>query len=47
MRHHIQILAFRFAIAALDPGAWMFWRLPAWRSRLQTKLNRLQVANEQ
>jgi hypothetical protein len=47
MRHHIQILALRVTIAAVAQGAWMFWRLAAWRSSLQTKLDNLQAGNEQ
>jgi hypothetical protein len=42
MKHQIQILALRSAIAVLTPGAWVFWRIAAWHSRLQTQLDNLQ-----
>ena len=46
MRMRFQILVLHLAIVALAPGAWMFWRFAAWRSRLQTQLDNLKAADE-
>lgn len=41
-----QIVSLQIAIGALAPGAWIFWRFAAWRSRLQTQLANLKAGDE-
>jgi len=46
VKRRVHIFLLRLAIAALAPGAWIFWRFAAWRSRLHTQLNNLRAAND-
>lgn len=46
MNRAVHILLLTIALGLLAPGAWLFWRFAAWRSRIQTKINNLKAGDE-
>jgi hypothetical protein len=46
VKHRLQVVSLRLAIAALAPGAGAFWRFAAASSYLKTKLDNLKAGDE-